>query len=66
LQSFVSRGAQFLLRFAYATGLRISEQAQVPVGDLRQQASGGKLRRNSSGVCGLKMSFEIRLISTTH
>jgi len=28
---------QFLLRFAYATGLRISEQAQVTVGDLRQQ-----------------------------
>ncbi|ODV42171.1 hypothetical protein AWV79_29600 [Cupriavidus sp. UYMMa02A] len=28
---------QFLLRFAYATGLRISELAQVTVGDLRQQ-----------------------------
>lgn len=28
---------QFLLRFAYATGLRISEQAQVTVGDLQQQ-----------------------------
>ncbi|BDB27308.1 tyrosine-type recombinase/integrase [Cupriavidus sp. P-10] len=28
---------QFLLRFAYATGLRISEQAQVTVGELRQQ-----------------------------
>jgi len=28
---------QFMLRFVYATGLRISEQAQVTVGDLAQQ-----------------------------